>query len=687
MTNQGTSPQLLFSSDDGFASSNRSRPLIHRLGDGLRDDYTGGCEFTDLGGGGTYPSRPCPGTTAASSTSASGARAGRVELVQRLLRRRRKRDRRRSGADTGGAQVYSLGESNCQGDTVETCFDPPLGGPAGVEQGKPATFMFGFVTTIGDLSITKADSPDPVFVDGELTYTITVDNNGPQAAAGVQVTDELPADVEFVSATPDQGSCTGTSTVTCSLGSIALDGGAEITIVVRPTSTTPDLSNTATVTSTSSDANPANDSATSHTQVIPEDTTPPETTIDSGPAAARRPRTTTPRSPSAPTSRARRFECKLDAGAPFAPCTPTPKDYTDLADGSHTFSVRAIDAGRQRRSDPGEPHLDDRHRRRRTPRSTPAPPAARRPTNNDPVVHLQLRRAGLDASSASSTPAPSRPAPAPKRPTPEPRRRLAHLLGPGDRPGRQRRSDARRAAPGRSTPTPPETTIDSGPADGSTTNDNDPDVHLQLRRAGLDASSASSTPAPSRPARRRRTYTDLADGPHTFSVRAIDAAGNVDPTPATPHLDGRHRRAGHHDRPGPAGGSTTTTTTPRSPSPPSEPGVDASSASSTPAPSRPAPRRRTTPTSPTARTPSRSGRSSRPATSIRPRRAAPGRSTPTRRIRRSTPAPPAARRPRTTTPRSPSAPTSRARRFECKLDAGAFAPCTTPKDYTDLADG
>ena len=40
-----------------------------------------------------------------------------------------------------------------------------------------------------DLSVTKTDSPDPVRSGGNLTYTITVTNNGPDAATGVTMTD------------------------------------------------------------------------------------------------------------------------------------------------------------------------------------------------------------------------------------------------------------------------------------------------------------------------------------------------------------------------------------------------------------------------------------------------------------------------------------------------------------------
>ncbi len=117
-----------------------------------------------------------------------------------------------------------------------------------------------------DLSITKTDSPDPVLVGQNLTYTITVTNNGPTSAAAVTVTDTLPGGVTFVSATPSQGTCSGTSTVTCNLGSLAFPGSATVTIVVTPTTAGP-LSNTASVASSTSDPNNGNNSSTTGTTV------------------------------------------------------------------------------------------------------------------------------------------------------------------------------------------------------------------------------------------------------------------------------------------------------------------------------------------------------------------------------------------------------------------------------------
>ena len=79
-------------------------------------------------------------------------------------------------------------------------------------------------------------------------------------------------------------------------------------------------------------------------------------------------------------------------------------------------------------------------------------------------------------------------------------------------------------------PTPPETTIDSGPT-GSTA-DPTPGFEFSSSEAGssfecrVDADAFSSCTSP-------ESVAALTDGPHTFEVRATDSAGNTDPTPAT----------------------------------------------------------------------------------------------------------------------------------------------------------
>ena len=121
-----------------------------------------------------------------------------------------------------------------------------------------------------DLSLTKTDAPDPVAPGADLTYTITVTNNGPSSAQNVTVNDTLPTGTTFGSATPSQGSCAGTTTVSCALGSIANGASATITLVVHVGPSVADgtvISNTASVSSTTADPTPANNSATSTTTV------------------------------------------------------------------------------------------------------------------------------------------------------------------------------------------------------------------------------------------------------------------------------------------------------------------------------------------------------------------------------------------------------------------------------------
>jgi uncharacterized repeat protein (TIGR01451 family) len=123
------------------------------------------------------------------------------------------------------------------------------------------------VVTSADLQLTKTDSPDPVVAGRQVTYTLTVSTAGPSDALGVSVADTLPAGTTFVSAS--NGGAFASGVVTWNLGTIAA-GSAPVTrtlvVLVNP-STTSSLSNTATVSSSTSDPNPANNSATEATAV------------------------------------------------------------------------------------------------------------------------------------------------------------------------------------------------------------------------------------------------------------------------------------------------------------------------------------------------------------------------------------------------------------------------------------
>ncbi len=105
-----------------------------------------------------------------------------------------------------------------------------------------------------DLSITKSGSPNPVTIGQNLTYTITITNTGPDPATNVILTDTLPADAEFVSASTGCSQIGGV--VTCDLDTIA-PGVTTVTIVVKPKKAGV-IVNTAAITSRESVPPPAN---------------------------------------------------------------------------------------------------------------------------------------------------------------------------------------------------------------------------------------------------------------------------------------------------------------------------------------------------------------------------------------------------------------------------------------------
>jgi uncharacterized repeat protein (TIGR01451 family) len=151
-------------------------------------------------------------------------------------------------------------------------FPNPPGEPGGAIESPPGSKVsrYQFALLIrplaeqADLEISKADSPDPVTVGDNLTYTITVTNRGPDAATNVVVTDTLPSGVTFVSASP--GCVHSAGVVTCNLGNIPAGDSVTITIVVTPTAPG-NIVNNVSVDSDTDDPDPANNAATAPTEV------------------------------------------------------------------------------------------------------------------------------------------------------------------------------------------------------------------------------------------------------------------------------------------------------------------------------------------------------------------------------------------------------------------------------------
>ncbi len=164
------------------------------------------------------------------------------------------------------------------------------------------------------------------------SWTWLIDTTSPNTTIDTGPTDPSnSADAEFTFSADEPG------TFEC-----RLDGGAWATCASPKNYTgLADGSHTFEVKATDAANNP-DLSPASWTWVIdttPPDTTPPETTIDTSP--------TNPSSSADATftfsaDEPSTFECRLDGGV-WATCT-SPKNYTGLADGSHTFEVKATDA-------------------------------------------------------------------------------------------------------------------------------------------------------------------------------------------------------------------------------------------------------------------------------------------------------------------------------------------------------
>ncbi len=139
-------------------------------------------------------------------------------------------------------------------------------------------------TSAADLSVAVTAAPDPLTLgSGNLTYTLTVTNQGPDSAPDVIATDTLPSGVTFVSATGVLAP--NSRTLTFDLGTLADGAQTTLTIVVTPTAAGT-LTNSASISGSVADPDMSNNSASRDTTV---QVSPPTNTPDLAVSFARAP--------------------------------------------------------------------------------------------------------------------------------------------------------------------------------------------------------------------------------------------------------------------------------------------------------------------------------------------------------------------------------------------------------------
>ncbi len=130
----------------------------------------------------------------------------------------------------------------------------------------PVTFTGGIVGPSADLAVTNI-GPSAGTEGSNVTYSLTVTNNGPTTATNVVLTDTLGTNLNYVSSTKSQGTSSRSgSVVTFSFGSIGVGQTVTATVTALPIEIG-HLTNAASVTSSLSDANLNNNTAAATTVV------------------------------------------------------------------------------------------------------------------------------------------------------------------------------------------------------------------------------------------------------------------------------------------------------------------------------------------------------------------------------------------------------------------------------------
>lgn len=250
------------------------------------------------------------------------------------------------------------------------------------------------------------------------------------------------------------------------------------------------------------------------------DSTPPDTILDSAPANLSNSSTASFTFHS--TESGGTFECRLDA-ASFSLCA-SPQSYSNLGEGSHSFEVRAIDAAGNGDASPASYNwtIDT------TPPAAPVITSFPAALSNSPNASFEFSNSeagtslecSLDAGVFTACTSP----------------KIYQGLGDGNHMFSVRTVDA---AGNRSTEKTfgwtvdtiaPDTTIVSAPAANDTSTSASFTFHSSENGSTFQCRLDGGNYAPCVSG---QTYSSLPAGAHTFEVRATDAAGNTDSSPAS----------------------------------------------------------------------------------------------------------------------------------------------------------
>jgi hypothetical protein len=373
---------------------------------------------------------------------------------------------------------------------------------------------------------TAAGKPDPT----PATSSFTVNTPAPAAPilSGTSPASPANANLPLVLGSAEAGTQVRIySSPDCSGEPLATGTAAEL---ASPGITVSVLDNSTTALRATATDGAAKTSACSGAVAYTEDSAAPDTTVTSGPSGTTN---STPTFGFAASEQGTTFQCRFDTAA-FAPCSgpgATHTPTTALSEGAHTFSVVAVD---------GAGNVDATPATRSFTVDTVAPDTTiasgpSGPTNDStPTFGFSAseQNATFQCRFDSAAFAPCSGPGATHTPAALPEGAHTFSVVAVDGAGNVDATPATRSFTVDTLA--PDTTIASGPS--GPTNDSTPTFGFSASEQGTTFQCRFDTAAfapCSGPGATHTPTVALSTGAHTFSVRAIDQAGNADATPAT----------------------------------------------------------------------------------------------------------------------------------------------------------